>query len=349
MGDRQEFNFPDVTGSQSDKFDADLDVEGGNLTPLDFDEPSPKPTKKQEKVVEEEDDDDDDFEIEVVDDTPEEDRGRKKSEEPPREVTDEELEQYSESVQKRIRHLHKGYHDERREKEAAVRERDELVKLVQSLKQNSSKLQESETRSRKTAIEQALVIAEDRYNAAKAQYREAYESGDTDKVIEAQELMSKAALAKDKVQTIAKRALQAPQNTLQETSTPIAPPAPEAPKPRKPDEKAEAWRDSNPWFGEDRKMTAYALGVHDDLVSQGYNPKSDEYYAAIDRELRTTFPAKFNQPKGKSAGNVVAPASRTRAPKKVTLTASQQRLIKRLGITPKEYVKQMQLLQKQGD
>ena len=328
-----EFEFPDPDKEEG------TEVE---VTPVE--EPTPeleieeavgreaigKPKKKEE-----------DAEIEVVSDVPPEDRGRKPSA-PPEEVTNEELENYSDKVKKRIQHFSKGYHDERRAKETAQREREELERYAKKLVDENQKLKGSVSKGHNALIASAKKQTESEVNLAKKQYREAYDSGQADAIVEAQDALTNANIRKDKVSNLKPRAevpLQTGRNTVQSPQ-----PAPvQAPR----DEKAEAWRDNNSWFGADDEMTAFALGLHTKLTKEGTDPRSDDYYGKIDTRMREVFPSQFDDgiddsgaPK-KTSSNVVAPATRSIAPKKIRLTESQQTIAKKLGVPLKQYAEQV--------
>jgi hypothetical protein len=289
----------------------------------------------------------DDFSIEIEDDTPAEDRGRAAAE-PPEEVTDEELASYDEKVQKRIKKFTRGYHDERRAKEAALREREAAESLAQKLFEENKALQAKLASGSEEFIEQAKKVAESDMEAAKRKYREAYESADTDGIIAAQEEMAKAALKLDKTSSM--KPLPAPEKDVQF-------------QPRQRiDTRAEEWKERNQWFGKNRAMSAYALGLHAELVEEkGINPNSDEYYQAIDRTMRKKFPEAFGSYEDETTSQnvsepadedetprratkpaaVVAPATRSTPPNRVKLKQSEVAIAKRLGIPLELYAKKV--------
>ena len=331
-----EFEFPETEDENVDveKTSAvEIDVTG-KKTADDFAaeaEPVKGPEPKAESKA---DSADDDFEIEVVDDTPKADRNRKPSE-PPEDVTEEELEKYSEQVQKRIKHFTKGYHDERRAKEEALRAREELERLSQQLIEENKKLKGNVNKNQTALLEQAKKNAAIETESAKRAYKEAYESGDSEAVLEAQEKLTTAKLKADRLANFKLPALQ-------EEETPVALQPEPAPAVQV-DERAAAWQQANPWFGPDDEMTSLALGLHSKLVKQGVSPQSDEYYETIDARMRQVFPDQFEDAEPKRKTQVVAPATRSTAPKKVTLTKTQVQLAKRLGLTPQQYAKQVAL------
>lgn len=330
-----EFEFPE------DGDDA-IEVEKSSAVTIDLDNPKShleeKPAKKPAKV-------EDDVELEVVDDTPKADRGRKPSD-PPEDPTDEELESYSEKVRNRIKHFTKGYHDERRAKEAALREREELERLAKQLMEENRQLKETGTKSQQALLQQAKTNAENLLASAQNEYKKAYSEGDPDKVLAAQEKLMEAKQRLDKVNNYKLPALQTQQSNVNiDSNNPK--PATAAPA-IKPDEKAAAWARENPWFNKDPEMTSFALGLHQKMVKEGVDPKSDEYYERLNSRMRQVFPEQFDdvepEPKRKAKDdNVVAPATRSTMPKKIRLTQTQVNLAKRLGLTPEQYAKQVAL------
>ncbi len=306
----EEFKFPDEVESKKVEEKVDFEVEGEG-TP----------------------------EIEVVDDTPPEDRGRKPMVEPPKEVTDDELAKYDESVQKRIKHFTKGYHEERRAKELAEREREEALKLAQAVLEENKKLKGSVNQNQAALLEQAKKVVSSEVETAKRMYKEAYESGDSDKLVEAQEALTIAKIRADKVNNFKPAPLQEEETPVQIAQQPTR----AAPV----DEKLLAWQDQNQWFGSNKRMTAYALGLHEDLVAEGIPSGSDEYYRRINADIRERFSDQFGAEESVDAkpqrtkSNVVAPATRSTAPKKIVLTQTQVNLAKRLGVPLELYARKV--------
>jgi hypothetical protein len=308
----EEFKFPDEAESKNAKAEEKIDFEvEGEGTP----------------------------EIEVVDDTPAEDRGRKPMVEPPKEVTDEELAKYDEGVQKRIKHFTKGYHEERRAKETAEREREEALRLAQAVLEENKKLKGSVNQNQTALLEQAKRVVSNEVETAKRMYKEAYESGDSDKLVEAQEALTIAKIRADKVNNFKPAPLQEEETPVQIAQQPTR----AAPV----DEKLLAWQDQNQWFGSNKRMTAYALGLHEDLVSEGIPSGSDEYYRRINADIRERFSDQFGAEESVDAkpqrtkSNIVAPATRSTAPKKIVLTQTQVNLAKRLGVPLELYARKV--------
>jgi hypothetical protein len=273
-------------------------------------------------------------ELEIIDDTPEADRGRKPMEEPPKEFTEDEISSYNEGVQKRIKHFTKGYHEERRAKESALREREEALKLAQSIVEENKKLKATVSQNQEALLEQAKRTTVFELEKAKEEFKKAYDMGDSDALTSAQENLTSAKIKADRVANFKLPPLQEDEPKLQPQS--------EAPKVQ-PDAKADRWRDSNEWFGQDRRMTAYALSLHDELTTvEHINPASEEYYRRIDSEMRERFPEKFDSdaPPPKKT-QVVAPATRSTASRKIVLTQTQVNLARKLGITPEAYAQEV--------
>ena len=305
---------------------------------VEFEFPDDKEAKAEapEKEVSNE------IEVEVVDDTPEKDRGREASE-PPSEVTEDELESYSDKVKKRIQHLSKGYHDERRAKEAAAREKEEAIRFAQQVYEENKKLKTYANQSNRTATEANKSAAEAELAQARAKFKKAYEDGDTDLLAAAQE---EIADAKIKINRVQEKLVEIPdEDTLQRENKRVY--SEPEPAQYRPDPKAQAWQRQNSWFGSDEEMTSFALGVHEKLVKQGVDAESDEYYEKLNRRIRQVFPESFDdevveeKPKKAKPANVVAPATRSTAPKKIVLTQTQVAFAKRIGVPLEDYAKEI--------
>ena len=296
------------------------------------------PDEKETKAADTEKEVSNEVEIEVVDDTPEKDRGREASE-PPTEVTEDELESYSDKVKKRIQHLSKGYHDERRAKEAAAREKEEALRFAKQIFEENQKLRNFANASNKVAVASEKTAAEAELAQARAKFKKAYEDGDADILAAAQEEMADA---KIKINQVERKAVNIPlQRKEPEYNAPVSP-QPQV------DHKALAWQRQNSWFGSDKEMTSFALGVHEKLVDEGLDTTSDEYYGKLNRRIRQVFPEVFEvevveeKPVKKAKpANVVAPATRSTAPKKIVLTQTQVAFARRLGVPLEDYAKEV--------
>lgn len=278
-------------------------------------------------------------EIEVVDDTPPEDRGRKPMTEPPKEFAEDELTKYDEGVQKRIKHFTKGYHEERRAKEAAQREKDEALRFAQALAEENKKLKGSVNQNQAALIEQAKKVVANELETAKRQYKAAYESGDSEALVNAQEALTSAKMKAEKVNNFRPTPLQVDETPVQMQPQPT--------KPAPLDDKLLAWTEKNQWFGPNKRMTSYALGLHEDLVSEGIPAGSEEYYRRIDADIRERFSDQFGAEESVDAkpqrtkSNIVAPATRSTAPKKIVLTQTQVNIAKRLGVPLELYARKV--------
>jgi hypothetical protein len=268
-------------------------------------------------------------EVEVIDDTPEEDRGRSRMEEPPKDFAEDELTKYDEGVRKRIQHFTKGYHEERRAKESAEREKEEALRIAQAVVEENKKLKGSLNTNQQALLEQAKKVVGNEVEKAKAKYKEAYESGDSDAIVDAQEALIAAKSKMERVNNFK----PAP---LQEEKTEVQIPQQVTKQPPV-DHKAMAWQSENKWFGADDEMTSFALGLHTKLVKSGVDPQSNEYYEKLNSRVRQVFPDQFESEKPVNAPTLpkksnVAPATRSTAPKKIVLTQTQVNIAKRLGV-----------------
>jgi hypothetical protein len=296
-----------------------------------------KETKVEAKVQ-------DELDLEIEDDTPPEDRNRDPlPKEVVEEVENDDLTSYSDKVKTRLSQLRKMHHDERRAKEAADRERQEAIRFAQQLSEENKRLKTTLSSGEATYIQTLKESLENELSIAKRDYGEAYDSGDRDKIIEAQSKMNdtqlRLAQANNYV-TQFKTPLQEPEKDvyIQQNQQSIP----------KPDSRALDWQDKNEWFGKDEEMTSLALGLHEKLVRSGISPTSDEYYRRIDGTMQKRFPEYFgdatldeDKPAERTKpSNVVAPATRSTAPKKVRLTKTQVALAKKFGLTPEQYARE---------
>jgi hypothetical protein len=309
---------------------------------VEFEFPDEKEAKEKESKKEEVVTASEETEIEIVDDTPEEEKRHKKMEDPPKEVDDDELSSYGERVRKRIQHLHKGYQEEKRRAEAAFREKEEVLRFAQTVVDENKKLKGSVNQSQTALLEQAKKVVATELDTARRQYKDAYESGDADALLKANEALTAAKMRAEKVNNF-KPALQPEENPVkQETKPDKAPP---------PDEKAVRWASQNPWFGPDDEMTSFAYGYHAKLLKSGVDPSSDEYYDKLNNRMRQVFPDYFESEKSiddeeietseKPPKSNVAPATRSSAPKKVNLTQRQVQIAKRLGVPLELYARKV--------
>ena len=301
----------------------------------------------EEEVVETPEVAEEEFEIVVEDDTPEEDRDREPM---PEEIVDtlekDELEEYS--VEK-AKQLKKVWHDERRAKEEAQRERDAAVAYAKQQQEENKKFRADLNKGEEALMENSKSSAEHELQLATKMYKEAFEAGEADQVADAQAKMVSAQSRLHAAENYERQygeVEQAEQNEGWNIQPQQQEQQPQI------DRKALAWQKENEsWWGTNRKMTSFAFGMHEDLVSQGIDPDadSDEYYSSIDKEMRLRFPEEFEgetpeadaSPRtAAKAKTVVSSAKRTTKSKKVVLKDSEVRLAHRLGLTPEDYVRE---------
>ncbi len=300
--------------------------------PDEIEEKEAKAKAEEEKKVEDE-------EIEVVAAEPDPKLAPAPA---PDEVTDEELNKYSDKrLKERLAHLGRGYHDAKREAENALRDREEAIRLAEAVAEENRKLKGSLSQGQTALLEQAKKVVANEVEEAKRKYKTAYESGDPDALVAAQEELTNAKIKADKVNNFKPAPLQDEKTEVQPRQIAREPQV---------DPRAQAWQAKNEWFGKDREMTGFALALHEKLVIEdGVDPRSDEYYKRLNGRIRQVFPEKFasdepadaqpsqRQPKA----NVVAPATRSTAPKKIVLEPRQVQLAKRLGIPLELYAKKV--------
>lgn len=283
------------------------------------------------------------FEFEIEDDTPEKDRNRESM---PKEVVDDldkdELEEYSDSVKTKLKQFKKVWHDERREKEQALREQGEALAYAQSVQAENKALKSRLSDGEKSFIETYKGAAELEINAAKREYKEAYDLGDSDQLVNAQEKLSGAQYRLQKAKEYVP--------TLQEPEIAVNRQA----EVSKPDSRAMAWQERNTWFGKDEEMTSLALGLHQKLVTQhgASYASTDEYWKKVDETMHRRFPENFEEEKTQPTSKqrtqpntIVASASRSTSSKKVTLKQSQLNIAKKLKLTPEQYYREVQKME----
>jgi hypothetical protein len=286
----------------------------------------------------------DDIDLEIEDDIPAADRGKEPlPKEKVEELENDTLEDYSERVKQRMAQLKKVWHDERRAKESADRERQEAIRFAQQIAEENKKLKTTLSSGETTYIETLKNALESELALAKESYRKAYDTGETESIIEAQQKMNDAQFRLSQAKQYEPRFKSA----LQDDKNPVYIPQNEQPS-FKPDDKALKWQEKNEWFGSDEEMTSLALGLHEKLVRSGISPTSDEYYRRIDGTMQKRFPEYFGdatldeeKPAERTKpSTVVAPATRSTAPKKVRLTKTQVALAKKFGLTPEQYARE---------
>lgn len=298
----------------------------------------------EEDILKKDEGAEDELEVEVVDDTPPKDKGRAPLEKPVAEPDDAELENYSEKVKTRIKELTHARHDERRRAETLQRQQDELQRVAQQLLQENRQLKQFVNTGDQYFAKTALAASDSALELAKKKYKEALESGDAEAIVSAQEAVTEAKMQSQAAKNYRPVALQTEQPVVQQPQ----------PTPQRPqiDDKTLRWQARNQWFGAPghEEMTSFSLGLHQKLVNSGVDPRSDEYFEAIDTRMKATFPDWFGE-KESSGGSkpstpTVAPATRSSGTRKVQLTASQIALAKKFNLTPQQYAAELMRLEK---
>jgi hypothetical protein len=307
--------------------------------------------EKEKKVAESEDSG---FEIEVIDDRPEEDQ--KNATPLPKEIVEEvendDLEEYSKEAKQRLLQMKKLINDERREKEQAVREQQEAIRVAQTIIEENKKLKENLTSGEKVLVDSVKNTAARDVEMAKKAYKEAYDSGDSDLLVDAQEKLTEAKLKMNQYENYQykydeesfKNQENAVQSQLQQS------------QPARLDSKTQAWLDKNSWYGTDDDMSFLAMGIHRRLERDGVPIGSDHYWSSIDTEMHKRFPEKFageSTAETKDSGRqksstVVAPATRSTSPKKIRLTQTQLALAKKFKLSPEQYAMELTKLESQN-
>ena len=294
--------------------------------------------------------DDGDVEVEVIDDTPIQDRGRKPLDREVEDPTDDEIETYSDKVKGRIKELTHARHDERRAKESTMREKQELERLTQQLIDENKKLKQYVSTGSEQYGTMAKTAAEAELEKARRQYKDAQEAFDTDAIIAAQEALTDAKWKLEQAKSFRPPPLQTEEYDVQTRQS--------APEQAQPDEKTLRWQARNQWFGANgfEEVTSFALGLHQKLVNNGVDPRSNEYFEQIDARVKSKFPEVFGGTEDKPRSGdsprrpaaVAAPATRSSGAKKVQLTQTQVALAKKFGLTPQQYAAQVAKLESQN-
>ena len=295
-----------------------------------------------------------DIEIEVVDDRPEEDQ--KNATPLPKEIVEDiekdDLEEYSKEAKQRLLQMKKLINDERREKEQALREQQEAVRVAQAIIEENKKLKENLTSGEKVLVDNVKLSAARELEIAKKAYKEAYDSGDSELLVDAQEKLTEAKLKMNQYDNYKfkydeesfKNQENAVQSQLQQS------------QPARLDPKTQAWLDKNSWYGTDDDMSFLAMGIHRRLERDGVQTGSDQYWNSIDTEMRKRFPEKFSEESPaetkdsavKKSSTVVAPATRSTSPKKIRLTQTQLALAKKFKLSPEQYAMELTKLESQN-
>jgi hypothetical protein len=308
----------------------------------DFEFPDEKETKAAAKAEEK-------FEVEIEDDTPTQDRGRKPAP-PVDDPTDDELSSYDEKVQARIKKFTRGYHDERRAKEEALREREAAETFAKQVFEENKRLQHRLANGSKAYIEQSQHSAASELSSAKKKYKDAYEAGDVDALTEAQAEIAAVTLKIDKVRNM----------RPVEVDNSVYTPAPNvAPQQKLPPRTSKWVEDNSDWWGRNDEMTMAAMGL-DRRLQKEYGAEyvgTEEYFRTIDKTMRKRFPEQFEDaqseepdeevtPRRANRATVVAPAARSTSPNRIRLKTSEVNTARRLGVPLEEYARQVALLKR---
>jgi hypothetical protein len=297
-------------------------------------------------------DDDLDIEITIEDDTPTEDRNQKPL---PKELVDklevDELDQYSQQAQEKLKAMKKVWHDERRRADQAERERQAAIEATQRLHDENKRLKSTLSNGEREYLDTAKNASDLQSQVARKAYKDALESGDADSIVEAQEKLNEANFRANQIKNY-RPALQEPENDVK---------IQQVQQNNQRDPSLDDWTSRNPWYGSKKSMTAYALGIHEELADE-YGTAflgTKKYYEHIDKTMRKVFPEYFSplesqneqdpepQKPQKKTSNVVAPATRSTSSKQVKLKVSEQAIAKRLGLTNEQYVREMLKLESQ--
>lgn len=299
----------------------------------------------------------DDLKVEVEDDTPPQDRGRTPL---PKEVVEElendALDEYSEKVKQKLKQYKKVWNDERRAKESAAREKEEALRFAQAQYEENRQLKQRLGVGERVFAQEITKAATNELATAKDRLKQAYDSGDSELIAQAQEALTDAKLRLREVEKF--------RPSIQETETSVENNPKQAQAPASTshaiDPKAEAWRQKNTWFGVEEDMTALALGLHEKLVRAGVDPRSDDYYDRVNQTMRKRFPEYFEEDADQTpeaapekekpvqrtkSANVVAPVTRTTAPRQIRLTTSQVAIAKKLGLSNEQYARELMKLE----
>ena len=293
------------------------------------------------------------IEIEIEDDVPAEDQGKTPL---PKNIVDEidedDLESYSQEAKQRLFQMKKLINDERRAKDAAMREHKEAIRVANLVIEENQKLKGRLTDGEKVYVNTAKENVSRELQEAKREYREAYDSGDSERLVEAQERLTEV---KMKSQDIERYRPQYDENALQSSESELQIQH-QQPEPQRLDSKTQSWLDKNKWYGEDDDMTFLASGVHRRLEREGVPLGSDHYWNVINTEVRKRFPEKFSEEdtgtkdpvKTSKPSTVVAPATRSTSSKKIKLTQTQLALAKKFNLSPEQYAMELTKLESQN-
>jgi len=250
---------------------------------------------------------------------------------------EEEIEDYSEGVKKRINKLtYKVRESERREQAA--------IDYAQSVQDELNKTKNKLSKTDKNLYDEYSTRVTSQLNSAQEAYKKAYESGDTDALLESQKDMAKLAVEEESLKRVRPQEAEIQYEDPQ-VEQQVAPRYQEPARAIQPDPKAKAWADKNTWFGDDLAMTTAAFAFHRQLTEgEGYDPTSDDYYKEVDKRLAESFPHRLGNTQKEVKENVAGSSkgvgtTRARSRRTIKLTPSQVAIAKRLGVPLEEYAK----------
>ena len=316
--------MPETNKIKKEEVNVDLDTSG---PAVDVD----LPEEKEEKVVEAGTTEQEQETIKEVTEEPVKEETKKED--------DEKLEDYSKGVQSRIAKLTRKMREAERREQAAVEYAQAVEKKRQSDQERFQKVDSDFTKKFEENIKTGM-------ESAQKELAMAIESGDATAQVEANKRIATLAFENAKLEQrkqtepVEQKPVQLSDGGRLPEQTPQSLP--------QPDPMAEAWAARNTWFGQDRAMTFTAFEIHKDLVNEGFDPQSGEYYAEVDKRIKVDFPHKFGNTETKQTTKPVqsvASAQRSVKPgrKTVRLTSSQVAIAKKLGVPLEEYAKQIKI------
>ncbi len=294
-------------------------------------------------------------EVEIIDDAPEADQGKPRSvaEVEPKVPDEDELAEYGEKVQKRMKDLSFQVHSERRAREDSERMLGESAKLNDLQRKRIVELADQIDVGRKEMSEAETTGETGRLEAAQKAFQVAFDAGESADMTKASTEIASATAVLERIKTVRSQDefyLRQRQAQMQERPPTPSPPSRPAPL----DQVTAEWSQKNPWFGKDREMTKEVWAIHDGILQRGEEVGTKDYYKKLDNGLARVFPSLYGgSDNDQSAsrgtpGSVVAPASRGGGNKprgKIRLTASQVALADKMGLTPQRYAEEMRSLE----
>jgi hypothetical protein len=271
------------------------------------------------------------------------------------ELEQDELEEFTGKAKEKLVQLKKVWNDERRAKDAVSKEAAEATRIAQQLLAENQKLKSKLTVGEQTLHNKYKENISYELEKAKSAYKEAYDSGDSDRLVEAQEKLTTVQM---EAKQIERYQPEYSEEALQNFETDVQIPQ----QPQRLEPKTQSWLDKNSWYGVDDDMSFLAMGIHRRLEREGVAVGSEHYFGVIDKEMRQRFPEKFEggetkysseveiKPSTKTSkpSTVVAPATRSTSPKRVKLTPTQVQLAKKFNLTPEQYARELTKLESQN-